>query len=204
MLRGTMRHAVHRVAARHEQPEQRVAALVVGGALGIDRVEQDVARGPERDLLHGLGEVPAWTSLWPLRAALGGPPRSRGSRRRRNSPTRTSPRWWTCSPHRHLPSRGRAASRGVPQRSTQSAAADRDRRAHTGRPERERHARADHGPYGRAGPQAVSRNDAGMVLAGEPVVLQTQTVKHPADQQRKEEVGGRPKTRASPEDRSRS
>jgi hypothetical protein len=46
-----------------------VAALVVGGALAIDRVEQDVARGPERDLLHGLGEVPAWTSLWPLRAA---------------------------------------------------------------------------------------------------------------------------------------
>jgi hypothetical protein len=69
MPRGTMRHAVHRVAARHEQPEQRVAALVVGGALAIDRVEQDVARGPERDLLHGLGEVPAWTSLWPLRAA---------------------------------------------------------------------------------------------------------------------------------------
>ena len=58
MPRGTMRHAVHRVAARHEQPEQRVTALVVGGALGIDRVEQDVARGPERDLLHGLGEAP--------------------------------------------------------------------------------------------------------------------------------------------------
>jgi len=27
----------------------------------------------------------------------GGPPRSRGARRRRNSPTRTSPRRWTCS-----------------------------------------------------------------------------------------------------------
>jgi hypothetical protein len=63
------RHAVHWVAARHEQPEQRVAALVVSGALAIDRVEQDVARGPERDLLHNLGQVPAWTSLWPLRAA---------------------------------------------------------------------------------------------------------------------------------------
>jgi hypothetical protein len=63
------RHAVYRAAARQEQPEPRVAALVVGGALAIDRVEQDVVRGPERDLLHGLGEVPTWSSLWPLRAA---------------------------------------------------------------------------------------------------------------------------------------
>ena len=34
--------------------------------------------------------------------------------------------------------------------------------------ERQRDAGADDGPHGRAGPQAVSRNDAGMVLAGEP------------------------------------
>jgi hypothetical protein len=67
--RHAARYDRHWVSARHEQPEQRVAALVVSGALAIDRVEQDAARGPERDLLHGLGEVPAWTSLWPLRAA---------------------------------------------------------------------------------------------------------------------------------------
>jgi hypothetical protein len=72
------RHAVHRGAARHEQPEQRVAALVVGGALAIDRVEQDAARAPERDLLPGLGEVPVWTSLWPLRAARKAPSKSGG------------------------------------------------------------------------------------------------------------------------------
>src|SRR5207237_745843 len=52
------RHAVHRVATRDEQPEQRMAALVVGRALAIGRVEQDVACGPERDLLQSLGEVP--------------------------------------------------------------------------------------------------------------------------------------------------
>jgi hypothetical protein len=48
---------VHRVAARNEQPEQRVPTLVVGGTLAVGRVEQDVARRPECDLLHGLGEV---------------------------------------------------------------------------------------------------------------------------------------------------
>ncbi len=48
---------LHRVGARREHPYERVAGLVVGGALAVGGGEQDAAWGAEHQLLQRVGEV---------------------------------------------------------------------------------------------------------------------------------------------------
>ena len=55
-----------RVAARDEQSEQGVAALVVGGPLAVGRAQQDVPGRAERNLLHRFGEVACVDSVLSL------------------------------------------------------------------------------------------------------------------------------------------
>ena len=48
---------MHGIAAGHQQCEQGVARLVVGGTLALGRVQQNIARGSECDLLHRFHEI---------------------------------------------------------------------------------------------------------------------------------------------------
>jgi hypothetical protein len=48
---------MNRVAARHQQGDQRVPRLVVSGSLAIGRIEQNVAGRSEGDLLDRLAEI---------------------------------------------------------------------------------------------------------------------------------------------------
>ena len=59
--------------------------------------------GPSVIFSTGLGEV-GWTSLWPLRAARRATSKSGGRGGGGIRLQGLRPRWWTCSPHRHLPS----------------------------------------------------------------------------------------------------
>ena len=54
------------VAARHEQTKQRVAALMVGGALAVGRAQQDVAGRSQGDLLHRFREVAGMNAVLTL------------------------------------------------------------------------------------------------------------------------------------------
>ena len=51
------RDLAHRVGARGEHPDERMAGLVVRGAAAVGRRQHDLALGAEEDLLERLGEV---------------------------------------------------------------------------------------------------------------------------------------------------